>query len=163
MFNPEEIKKVLGNDPNSQKKLQELLKLLEKNPELQKMLSQPPSTKSSDDPDTNPTSTNSDDKDLRKKLLKQRVNMMKNKRLNITGKTAFQEKLKQQIATPNKSNSNSKKKKKPPSVTKLESVTESSDESDTNSSPATDVTDPVTITDSVTEVTEDTSTPTPNE
>lgn len=115
MFNPDEIKKVLGNDPDSYTKLQELLNVLQKTKE---KMNQPTSdTESVSVSDVEPSKTslgNNDDTyntdgleeapsslqqnpDLRRKLLKQKLYAMKAKRLTNNAKTNIQEKIKKKI------------------------------------------------------------------
>lgn len=117
MFNPNDIKQVLGNDENSQKKLQELLNVLQKTKE--KINTVSPETmadnedKQNEEPIVGGTaaaspSINKDDleeapsslqqnPDLRRKLLKQKLYAMKAKRLTNNAKTNIQEKIKKKI------------------------------------------------------------------
>lgn len=104
MFNPEEIKKVLGNDEKSKEKLQELLKLLDKTKQVKKDIESNTNYESntSNESNTNnesnkpnPNNTNQiTDKEQRRQILKQRIYNMKAKRMNNSGKSVLQEKLK---------------------------------------------------------------------
>ena len=92
MFNPEEIKKVLGNDEKSKEKLQELLKLLDKTKQVKKDIE---SNTNNESNKPNPNKTNQiTDKEQRRQMLKQRIYNMKAKRMNNSGKSVLQEKLK---------------------------------------------------------------------
>ena len=114
MFNPDDIKKVLGNDENSQQKLQELLNVLQKTKE--KINTVSPEAIADNEEITNETGAaaapstviNKDDleeapsslqqnPDLRRKLLKQKLYAMKAKRLTNNAKTNIQEKIKKKI------------------------------------------------------------------
>ena len=92
MFNPEEIKKVLGNDEKSKEKLQELLKLLDKTKQVKKDIE---SNTNNESNKPNPNKTDQiTDKEQRRQMLKQRIYNMKAKRMNNSGKSVLQEKLK---------------------------------------------------------------------
>ena len=97
MIDSEEIKKVLGNDEKSRKKLKELLQMLENQPQ----------TNNTSDTDTNNNennNTNIPEELLQKKnvtdhkqLLKQKLQMMKVKRMNNSGKKHIQSKMMKKI------------------------------------------------------------------
>tara|TARA_B100000683_G_C12474108_1_gene548841 strand:- start:580 stop:897 length:318 start_codon:yes stop_codon:yes gene_type:complete len=102
MFNPDEIKKVLGNNPESQQKLQELLSLLEKNKQDKK--SNGSGSDKQEDLEEAPSRLQQDP-DLRykiaqeekRKMLKQRLYAMKAKRMTNSGKSHMQDKLKKKF------------------------------------------------------------------
>jgi len=117
MFNPDDIKQVLGNDENSQKKLQELLNVLQKTKEKINTVSPeaiadneeianevgagaaaaaPTQVINKDDLEEAPSSLQQNP-DLRRKLLKQKLYAMKAKRLTNNAKTNIQEKIKKKI------------------------------------------------------------------
>jgi len=78
MFNPEEIQKVLGNDEKSQQKLQELLQMLEKQKIPEEL-----------DNERNTVTVNNNSK----YQLKQKLRMMKAKRMSNNGKASLQNKM----------------------------------------------------------------------
>lgn len=112
MFSPDDIKKVLGNDKNSQQKLQELLNVLQKTKDkintvnTETMVDNEEITTDTgaaatpvinkDDLEEAPSSLQQNP-DLRRKMLQQKLFAMKAKRLTNNAKTNMQEKIKKKI------------------------------------------------------------------
>lgn len=104
MFSPDDIKKVLGKDEKSQKKLQELLNILQKTKE--QLGNQQADTGGSgsgggagviDDASEEAPSSLQQNPDLRRKMLQQKLYAMKSKRMTNNAKTNMQEKIKKKI------------------------------------------------------------------
>lgn len=104
MFSPDDIKKVLGKDEKSQKKLQELLNTLQKTKEqLANKKAELDSVAgagaaaAADDASEEAPSSLQQNPDLRRKLLQQKLYAMKSKRMTNNAKTNMQEKIKKKI------------------------------------------------------------------
>jgi len=107
MFSPDDIKKVLGKDEKSQKKLQELLNILQKTKE--QLGNQQADTGgsgsggggsgagSTDDASEEAPSSLQQNPDLRRKMLQQKLYALKSKRMTNNAKTNMQEKIKKKI------------------------------------------------------------------